>query len=80
MNVIILHLANAQHVLDRALTKKSAKSYLCLITKLLKVVKTITFLFLCVSNLLMQYDYMEVNPGPKYSSLMYLEFERPHSS
>ena len=33
LNVIILHFTNAQHVLDRVLTKKSAKSYLCLITK-----------------------------------------------
>ena len=33
LNVIILHLTNAQHVLDRVLTKKSANSYLCLITK-----------------------------------------------
>ena len=30
LNVIIVHLTNAQHVLDHVLTKKSAKSYLCL--------------------------------------------------
>ena len=47
----------------------SAKSYLCLITKLPKMVKTIIFLSLCVSNLLMQCGDIEVNPDPKYSSL-----------
>ena len=71
LNVIILHLINAQHVLDRFLTEKSAKSYLCLITKLSEMVKTITFLSLCVSNLLMQCGDIEVNRGPKYSSLTF---------
>ena len=71
LNVIILHLTNAQHVLDRVLTKKSAKSYLWLVTKLLEMVKTIIFLSLCVSNLLMQCDDIEVNPDPKYSSLTF---------
>ena len=65
LNVIILHLTNAQHVLDRVLNKKSVKSYLCLITKLPKMVKAIMFLSLCVSNLLMQDGDIEVNPGPK---------------
>ena len=32
LNVIILHLTNVQHALDRVLTEKSAKSYLCSIT------------------------------------------------
>ena len=32
LNIIILHLTSAQYVLDRVLTKKSEKSYLCLIT------------------------------------------------
>ena len=68
LNVIILHLIIAQHVLDCVLTEKSPKSYLCLITKLLKMVKTIMFLSLCVSNLLMQCGHIEVNPDPKYSS------------
>ena len=69
--VIIFHLINAQHVLDRVLTKKSAKSYLCLITKLPKMMKTIIFVSLCVSNLLVQCGEIEVNPGPKYSSLTF---------
>ena len=51
LNVIILHLTNAQHVLNRVLTKKCEKSCLCLIIKLPKMVKTIIFLSLCVSNL-----------------------------
>ena len=71
LNVIILHLTNVQHVLDWVLTKKSAKSYLCVITKLPKMVKTIIFLSLCVSNLLTQCGDIEVNPGPKYSSLIF---------
>ena len=70
-NVIILHLTNVQHVLDRVLTKKSAISYLCSITKLPKMVKTTVFLPLCISNLLMQCDDIEVNLGPKYSSLTF---------
>ena len=64
-----LHFTNAQHVLDCALTKKFTKSYLRLITKLPKMVKTILLLSLCVSNLLMQSSDFEVNAGPKYSSL-----------
>ena len=71
MNVIILHLINAQHVLDRVLTEKSSKSYLCLIAKLPQMVKTIIFLSFCGSNLLMQCRYTDVNPGPKYSSLTF---------
>ena len=71
LNVIILHLTNVQHVLDCVLTKKPAKSYLCSITKLPKMVKTIIFLSLCISNLLMQCGDIEVNPGPKYSSLIF---------
>ena len=51
LNVIILHLGNAQHVLDRVLTEKSEKSFLCLVTKFLKLAKTIIFLSLCISNL-----------------------------
>ena len=35
------------------------------------MVKSIIFLSLCVSNLLMQCGDMEVNPGPKYSSLTF---------
>ena len=69
LNAIILHLTNVQHVLDRVLTEKSAKSYLYSITKLPKMVKTTIFLSLCISNLLMQCIDIEVNPGPKYSSL-----------
>ena len=65
---VILHLTNVQHVLDRVLTKKS---FLCSITKLLKMVKTTIFLSLCISNLLMQCGDIEVNPGPKYSSLTF---------
>ena len=71
MNVIILHFTNVQYVLDRVLTKKSAKSYLCSITKLSKVMKTTIFLSLCISNLLMQCGDIETNPGPKYSSLTF---------
>ena len=70
-NVIILHLTYVQHVPDHVLTKKSAKSYLCSITKLSKMVKTTIFLSLCISNLLMQCGDIEVNPGPKYSSLTF---------
>ena len=33
--------------------------------------KTIFFLSLCVSNLLMQHGDIEVNSGPKYSSLTF---------
>ena len=71
LNVIIFHCTTTQHVLDRVLTEKSAQSRLCLIMKLSKMVKTITFLTLCVSNLLMQCGDIEVNPGPKYSSLTF---------
>ena len=71
LNAIILHLTNVQHVLDRVLTEKSAKSYLYSITKLPKMVKTTIFLSLCISNLLMQCGDIEVNPGPKYSSLTF---------
>ena len=67
----MLHLTNAQHALDRVFTEKSAKPYLCSITKLLKMVKTIIFLFLCVPNLLMECGDIEVNPSPKYSSLTF---------
>ena len=70
-NAIILHLTNVQHVLDWVLTEKSAKSFLCSITKLPKMVKTTIFLSLCISNLLMQCGDIEVNPGPKYSSLTF---------
>ena len=35
------------------------------------MVKTIIFLFLCVSHLLVQCGEIEVNPGPKYSSLTF---------
>ena len=35
------------------------------------MVKTIIFLSLCVSNLLTQCGDIEVNPGPKYSSLIF---------
>ena len=69
-NVIILHFTNVQHV-HRVLTEKSAKSFLCSITKLPKMVKTTIFLSLCISNLLMQCGDIEVNPGPKYSSLTF---------
>ena len=71
VNVIIPHLINVQHVLDCVLTEKSAKSFLCSITKLPKMVKTTIFLSLCISNLLMQCGDIEVNPGPKYSSLTF---------
>ena len=68
LNVIILHLTNVQHVLDRVLTKKPAKSYLYLLTKL----KNTIFLSLCVSTLLMQWvDIDELNPGRKCSSLTF---------
>ena len=53
------------------LDQKICKIYLCLITKLLEIVKTIIFLSLCVSNLLTQCGNVEVNPGPKYSSLTF---------
>ena len=66
-----LHLTNVQHVLDRVLTEKSTKSYLCSITKLAKMVKTIIFLSHCVSDLLFQCGDNEVNPGPKYSCLIF---------
>ena len=71
LNVIIFHCTTTQHVLDRVLTEKSAQSRLCLIMKLSKMVKTITFLPLSVSNLLMHGGDIEVNPGPKYSSLTF---------
>ena len=35
------------------------------------MVKSIIFMSLCVSNLLMQCGYMEANPVPKYSSLTF---------
>ena len=70
-NAITFHLTNVQHVLDQVLTEKSAKSFLCSITKLPKMVKTTIFLSLCISNLLMQCGDIEVNPGPKYSSLTF---------
>ena len=35
------------------------------------MVKTTIFLSLCISNLLMQCGDIEVNPGPKYSSLTF---------
>ena len=50
-NAIILHVTNVEHVLDRVLTKKSAKSILYSISKLPKMVKTI-FPSLCISNYL----------------------------
>ena len=65
LNVIMLHLTNAQHVLDRVLTQTSPKSYLCLIIKLSKMVKTIIFLSFCVSNLLIQCGDTDVNRRPK---------------
>ena len=68
---MIFHLTNAQHVLDLLLIEKSAESYLCLITKLSKIVKTIMLLSLYVSNLLMQCGDIEVNTGPKYLSLTF---------
>ena len=74
LNVIILYLTNVQHVLDRVLSEKSAKCYLCLITKLPKMVKTVIFLRFCVSNLLMQYGGIEINPGLKYSSLSFCQW------
>ena len=43
LSAIILHLTTAQHVSDRVLTKKSAKPYLRLITKLPKMVKPLYF-------------------------------------
>ena len=49
LNVIILYVTNVQHVLDRVLTEKSAKSLLCSITKLLKMMKTTIFLSICIS-------------------------------
>ena len=73
-NTIILHLTNVQHVLDRVLTEKSAKSYLYSITKLPKMVKTTIFLSLCISNLPMQCGDIEVNPGPKYSYLAFCQW------
>ena len=73
-NTIILHLTNVQHVLDRVLTEKSAKSYLYSITKLPKMVKTTIFLSLCISNLPMQCGDIEVNLGPKYSSLAFYQW------
>ena len=72
LNVIILHLTDTQHLIYRILIKSSAKSYLYLITKLLKMVKTIIFLFLCASNLLVQCGDIELNTGPKYLSLTFL--------
>ena len=35
------------------------------------MLKTIAFLSLCVSNLLMHCGVIEVNPGPKYSCLTF---------
>ena len=71
INAIILHLTNAQNVLDRILTNKSAKSYLYLIIKLPKMVKTVIFLSLCVLNLLLLCNDIAVHPGPIYSSLTF---------
>ena len=67
----VFHLYCFRHVLYHVLTKKSAKSYLYLITELPKMVKTIMFLSLCVSDLLMQCGDTEVNPDPKYLSLTF---------
>ena len=63
----------SQMLNDCVLAKKFAKSYVCLITELTKMVKTIIFLCLCVPHLLMQMQCgdIEVNPGPKYSSLTF---------
>ena len=66
-----LYFISLKHVLDRVLTKKSAKSYPCLITKLPKKAKTIIFLSLCVSNLFVPSGDIEVNPGSRYSSLTF---------
>ena len=74
LNVIILYLTNVQHLLDRVLTEKLAKYYLCLITKLPKMVKIVIFLRFCVSDLLMQYGGIEINPGLKYSSLSFCQW------
>ena len=38
------------------------------------MVKTVIFLRFCVSNLLMQYGGIETNPGPKYSSLSFYQW------
>ena len=78
LNVIILHLTNVQHVLDQVLTEKSAKSYLCSLTKLPKMVKTNIFLSLCISNLFMQCGDIDVDPGPKYSSLTFCDIHLRH--
>ena len=71
ISCFLIDLINAHHVLDRLLTRKPAKPYLYLITKLPKMVKIIILLFLCVSNLLMQCGDIEVNAAPKYSSLTF---------
>ena len=44
------------------------------------MVKTVILLSLCVSNLLMQSGDIEVNPGPKYSSLTFCHWNLLHSS
>ena len=71
MSLYKLHLTNTQRVLNRILTKVPAKSFLCLITKLPNMVKTIIFQSLSVSNLLMQFGEIELNPGSNNSSLTF---------
>ena len=68
--ITLLHHNNVRLSFNCKLTKNTT-TYLRLLTKLPKMTKIVIFLFLCLPNLLFRCDDIEVNLGPKYSSLTF---------
>ena len=67
-------LNNAYHAYDCMLTEKLLKPYMCWIIKLPKIIKVVILLFLSIANLLSVFSFIETNPGPRFSSLTFCQW------
>ena len=70
LDIIFFYFKSAFSIFSCTAMKKST-FYLRLLKNLLKIVKVIIFLLLCLPNLLFCCGDIEKNPGPKYSSLKF---------
>ena len=73
LHIILLHLNNVHLFLICMLIKNTA-TYLRLLTKLPKMTKIAIFLLFCLRDLLFRCSDIEANPGPKYSSLAFCDW------
>ena len=70
LDIILFYLKGVFSISSCVAIKKST-SYVRLLKKLPKVIKVIISLSLCLLNFLLCCGDIEINPGPKYSSLKF---------